>query len=334
MYTKLHRIVIDSLDGFQNMPITYITCADNYSADGLIEPESQPALVRNAVYAFLVSDVLNRILWRTRPYEKHPGQADAVFEEGLSNLIRLFELHGRQAEGGPVLDELERIATAAEAVIDPGIPPKPLIGLVGEIYLRSHCESNKDLIRLLERHGAEVVNASITEWIHFVIYDLMQKAGRETAHAVRRRNFRAAYKHAREWARQRITLTYQELRMSQVYRRVRHHLPIHADHRIANIERRLDDDRVFSFRMGTEAALSIGGALEYAAHGCDGIVNVFPFGCMPSTTCSAVLKPILDRLHVPYIDSSYDGTDQPNREAIVRTFMYQAAQHRKSSTLR
>ena len=26
----------------------------------------------------------------------------------------------------------------------------------------------------------------------------------------------------------------------------------------------------------------------------------------------------------------YDGTDQPNREAIVRTFMHQAAQHQKS----
>ena len=334
MYTKLHRIVLDSLDGFQNMQIAYITCRDNYSAAGLIDPESQPALVRTAVFAFLVSDVLNRILWRTRPYERQPGQADAVFEEGLGNLVRLFELHGRKAEGGPVLDELERIAIAAGATIDPAVPSKPLIGLVGEIYLRCHSASNQDLIRLLEQHGAEVVNASFTEWIHFVVYDLMQKAGREAAYAVRRRDLRAASAHAREWLRQRITLKYQELRMRQVYRRVRRHLPIHLDHRIAHIERQLDNGRVFSFRMGTEAGLSIGGALEYEAHGFDGVVNVFPFGCMPSTTCSAVLKPILGRLQVPYIDSSYDGTDQPNREAIVRTFMYQAAQHRKSRSSR
>jgi predicted nucleotide-binding protein (sugar kinase/HSP70/actin superfamily) len=67
----------------------------------------------------------------------------------------------------------------------------------------------------------------------------------------------------------------------------------------------------------------------YCLHGFDGIVNVFPFTCMPSTMCSAILKPLLDRLQVPYIDSSYDGTFQTNREAIVRTFVYQAAQRQK-----
>jgi predicted nucleotide-binding protein (sugar kinase/HSP70/actin superfamily) len=108
---------------------------------------------------------------------------------------------------------------------------------------------------------------------------------------------------------------------------VTRHLPIRPDHRIANIERRLDEGRFFSFRMGTEACLSIGGALEYQAHGFDGVANILPFGCMPSTTTSAVLKPILDGLGVPYMDSQHDGTDQPNREAIIRTFMYQADQH-------
>jgi len=45
--------------------------------------------------------------------------------------------------------------------------------------------------------------------------------------------------------------------------------------------------------------------------------------------CSAVLKPLLDRKQIPYIDAAYDGTYQPNLEAAVRTFMYQAAQHQK-----
>ncbi len=326
MYTKLQRIILDSL-GFENTRIAYITCEDNYSAEGLVGPDAQSALVRSAVFGFLVGDVLDRILWRARPYEKDPGTADALFDEGLTEMIRLFERHGREGETEPMLDELERVAIAAQALIDPSVSPKPVIGLVGEIYVRSHRASNRDLIRRLEQHGAEVVNASITEWVHFVVYDLMQKAQRDAAHALRGRRFHAAREHASEWLRQRITLTYQQLQVSRVYRRVRRHLPIHPDHRIADIEKQLDGDRIFSFRMGTEAALSIGGALEYQAHGFDGVVNVFPFGCMPSTNCSAVLKPILDRLRVPYIDSPYDGTDQPNREAIIRTFMHQAAQH-------
>ena len=229
-----------------------------------------------------------------------------------------------------MLDELERIAVAARALIDPSVRQKPLIGVVGEIYVRSHRASNGGLIRLLERYGAEVVSASITEWVHFIVYDLMQRERRDASHALRQGDLRAARAHGKGWLRQRITLTYQELQASRAYRRVTRHLSIHPDHRIARIERQLDGDKIYSFRMGTEAGLSIGGALEYQAQGFDGVVNVFPFGCMPSTTCSAVVKPILDHLQVPYIDSPYDGTAQPNREAIVRTFMHQAAQRRES----
>jgi hypothetical protein len=50
---------------------------------------------------------------------------------------------------------------------------------------------------------------------------------------------------------------------------------------------------------------------------------------MPSTMCSAVLKPLLDRMQIPYIDAAYDCTYQPNLEAAIRTFMYQAAQHQQ-----
>jgi hypothetical protein len=46
--------------------------------------------------------------------------------------------------------------------------------------------------------------------------------------------------------------------------------------------------------------------------------------------CSAILKPILDRKNIPYIDAAYDGTYQPNLEAIIRTFMYQATQHQQN----
>ena len=127
-----------------------------------------------------------------------------------------------------------------------------------------------------------------------------------------------------------IEKLYQAWRQHQVYRSALKHLDIQADHSISQIERRLDANRLFTFAIGTEAALSIGGALEYAHHGCDGIVNVFPFTCMPSTICSAILKPLLHQMKIPYLDAPYDGTIQPNREVALRTFLYQAKQHRAS----
>jgi hypothetical protein len=56
---------------------------------------------------------------------------------------------------------------------------------------------------------------------------------------------------------------------------------------------------------------------------------VYPFTCMPSTTTSAIVKPLMSKLGVPYLDAAYDSSVQPGREAAIRTFMYQAHQHFK-----
>ncbi len=102
-----------------------------------------------------------------------------------------------------------------------------------------------------------------------------------------------------------------------------------ADHRIGQIERRLEADRLFTFAIGTEAALSIGGALEYAHHGCDGIVNVFPLPACRAPSVRPFSNPAPSNAH-SYLDAPYDGTIQPNREVALRTFLYQAKQHQAS----
>jgi predicted nucleotide-binding protein (sugar kinase/HSP70/actin superfamily) len=329
MYNKLHRIILDSVDGFSKTRIASITSDDSYALGGLMAPEARQDFRRTGYLAVVIGDVLDRILWRTRPYEKEKGLADAHFEESLEVMTRAVEAHGRRKRFRAILDTLEDVARKARSIIDPAIPPKPLIGMIGEIYLRSHRPSNQEIIRLLEEHGAEVANASIAEWINYVSHENIRKDRRSLILALRRRDPAALWRHAKSWLHCATEITYQYLRQHQVYHRVRKHLPIRPDHRIGHIERRLDRGRLFSFEVGTEACLSIGGALEYAAAGFDGIVNVFPFTCMPSTMTSAVLKPVLDRLQLPYMDSAYDGAFQPNREAVVRTFMYQAHQHQR-----
>lgn len=334
MYNKLHRLILDSLDGFSGTRIASITSKDSYALGGLMAPEVRRDFRRTAYLAVVVGDVLDRILWRTRPYEKERSLAEAHFEESLKVMTQAVETHGRWKRFRPILDTLEQVAIKAKDIIDPTIQPKPLIGMIGEIYLRSHRQSNQQIIRLLEEHGAEVVNASIAEWINYVSYESMRKAGRNLILALRQRELVAVWRHLKALLRHRAELAYQYRRQDQVYRRVRRYLAIHPDHRISHIERQLDGDRHFSFSVGTEACLSIGGALEYAVAGFDGIVNVFPFTCMPSTMSSAILKPLLDRLQIPYMDSAYDGTFQPNREAAVRTFIYQAFQHQRERLAR
>jgi len=112
-----------------------------------------------------------------------------------------------------------------------------------------------------------------------------------------------------------------------VYKRVKTLIELPEDHRLAHLEKILKEDNIYSFDVGTEACLSISGMIEYAREGYNGVVNVYPFTCMPSTITSSIVKPIMNRMKVPYLDAPYDGSYQPGREAAIRTFMYQAQQH-------
>jgi predicted nucleotide-binding protein (sugar kinase/HSP70/actin superfamily) len=93
------------------------------------------------------------------------------------------------------------------------------------------------------------------------------------------------------------------------------------------LEKTLDRSGIFSFDVSTEACLSIAGILHCAREGYNGVVSVYPFTCMPSITTSAVVRPLMSERQFPYLDTPYDGSFQPNREASIRTFLYQAQQH-------
>ena len=212
------------------------------------------------------------------------------------------------------------------------MPRRPIIGVVGEIYLRMHTRANQDLIRRLEHHGAEVVTASFAEWINYVSYEGLRGA---------RKIFITALKHCRPKSLSAcfddmlsfgIDYYYQQSRLNKIYRRARLLIDIAPDHEITQLERRLEKEDIYSFDIGTETGLSIGTALEYAKHGYAGVVNVFPFTCMPGTTTSAILKPLMSDLGVPYLDVACDASNQPGREAAIRTFMHQAQQRNQKST--
>ncbi|NLJ27421.1 MAG: CoA activase [Deltaproteobacteria bacterium] len=327
MYNKLQRLILDRFEEFKEVPIVYLSTEDAYSTGSIMPPERASAFRRLSYVAIIIADVLDRTVWRVRPYEWRPGMTDEFMKKALEAMVSMIETVGADLNFKKMYRMLEDIVATAASFIDPHQPRRPRIGIVGEIYLRSHPDSNQNIVRQLERFGAEVVDASIGEWINFITFVQARKLQRQWKLAQKIRDHKAMRQISRQWLANRIEILYQSRRQNQVYRCALKHLDIEADHTIRSIERRLDRNRLYSFDIGTEAALSIGGALEYVHHGFDGIVNVFPFTCMPSTICTAVLKPLLHKMKVPYIDAPYDGGIQPNREVALRTFAYQARQH-------
>ncbi len=330
MYNKLQRLILDRFDDFRDIPIVYVSTRNTYATENLMLPERSRAFRKLSYVAIIIADIMDRTIYRVRPYECRPGITDAFMKEALEAMMAAIESVGASLDFNKLYELVDDIVATAKSFIDPSQPRRPRIGIVGEIYLRSHPDSNQDLIRQLESFGGETVNASLGEWVNFITSEGIRKLKHQWKSAWREKDHKALRSVARKLIGLKIEKSYQMWRQGQVYRRALSHLDIQQDHSIDAIERRLDRNRLFHFAIGTEAALSIGGALEYAHHGFDGIVNVFPFTCMPSTICSAVLKPLLHEMKIPYLDTPYDGAIQPNRDVALRTFIYQARQHMES----
>lgn len=330
MYNKFQRLVLDRFEELRGMPIVSITTADSYSAEGLV-PARDASRFRIMIFmTMLVADVFDRILWRTRPYERRAGSVAQLHAAAVARFAREIEEGGLRTAVHDFHRAVGGLARAARELVDPALPRRPRIGIVGEIYLRSHPFSNQGLVDELELHGAEVVNATLAEWVTFISWCHVLENRRLAGRHLRRGWLAGALGAARRWLGHAVEYRYLNARRRGVYAAALRHLDIPADHAVHAIERRVREQRLFSFDIGTESVLSIGGALEYVGHGCDGIVNVYPFTCMPGTIASSVLNPVLSGLRVPYLEVPCDGTRRASRETQIRTFVWQAAQRRST----
>jgi len=329
MYNKYQRIVLDSFHELKKLKIGSLTSDNSYTPDGMIEKGRSTGFRKAAYFSVVVADVLDRLLWRIRPYEKEDGSADEFIENAMVKMEQAFERYGAGRDFDHILEILDEIFLEGRAIIDPAIPQKLLIGVVGEIYLRTHVHANQDVIRTLEKYGAEVVNASIAEWVNYTTYDRLRDAKIGLYLNMKQFRLGKVNHYLKEILNYGLKLFYQQKKQDQVYRRAKEFIDIRRDHRVGHLESILLEDDIYSFDVGTEACLSISAIIQYMREGYNGVVNVYPFTCIPSTVTSSIVKPIMNRLKVPYLDTPYDGTTQPGREAAIRTFMYQADQHFK-----
>jgi predicted nucleotide-binding protein (sugar kinase/HSP70/actin superfamily) len=175
MYNKFQRMVLDAFAELDRVKIVSITAKDGYSLDGVIDKDRMLDFRKASYVAVVVADIMERLLWRIRPYETRQGITDAFIEQSMRQMESLFENRAATTDFGGILDQLEEIVKTGKTLIDPAVPRKPLIGIVGEIFLRMHTHSNQDLIRALESHGAEVVNSSLAEWVNYVTYGQLRE---------------------------------------------------------------------------------------------------------------------------------------------------------------
>ena len=309
-YSRLHRILLDQY-GYADIPILSPTCEDAYRFSGLLTNAEATQFRKRAWHGIVYADLIEKALWHVRPYEVTKGETEKLFDTWMQKGADALEKGGIDG----LLEIAPKAAAAFEAVERKG-DPRPVIGIVGEIYVRTHKASNQNLVQELENMGMETMTASIAEWVEYTTWSSIQDA---------HKNFRWTKPSTwKELFSLYVTDWWQRRTYAKLLRPFATLLAGREDHPVVDL---MDEaDGLLTPELNGEAILSLGGALAYVDHnGFDGVVNAMPFTCMPSTIASAILKGQM-RERAPYIDMVYDGTVIPNRETNLSTFAHQVQQ--------
>ena len=301
-YNCMHKLLLNDL-GFDQVPVVSFS-QDREFYDECKQLEGDP--VRLACYGVDAFEVMLKALLAIRPYETRTGQADQVYRRWGSKLCDLIETRPTVAQ---VVDLVSQSAAEFAAVSVDRSQPRPRIGIVGEIYVRNHTLANNDLIRQLERLGAETALATFSEWMFYTNYVRMRQAKEALA--------------PRQW----ITNFIQDRFQQKWHRQFSEPFePLLGSLEEAPIKEilRLAEPFIHPSFDG-EAVLSVGKTVEFCHHGCHGVVVVMPFGCMPSTIVAGVMKKVTATLgEMPTLAISYDGQQDPMLQTRLEAFIYQA----------
>ena len=120
-------------------------------------------LVEKLLKSMVYADLLQKMLYKNRAYEKNKGETDKLFAEWMEKAKKLA-INSNSKEFSKsiyqMVDDFEKIEWKQGK-------EKPKVGIVGEILIKYHPFGNNYVANLLEKEGAEVV---LPDFMGFVKY--------------------------------------------------------------------------------------------------------------------------------------------------------------------
>ena len=262
---------------------------------------------------WVASEVLERLRLHVRPYERNPGETDRVYEAGIRDIAgAVAQPDGRRWGYSPVLVALKRQLKALEGVSVDRSQERPTIGIVGEFYTVLNTWANHDLIRILERLGAEVkihgltvVNCYTLFSDHYYVRNRLRDRKLISALYYLMRN-----QWVRFWTNRMEGCLGEELRPFGVL-----DVPTILKECEAFIHHDIDPVlATFTTRVRRFAGLGI----------C-GICNLFVLNCMLGNVMVPIFKNALRGYeHLPVLNAAHDGQKETNMLTRIEAFMHQA----------
>lgn len=298
-YGPYMKMVFEEM-GYGDMLLISPTCEDGYSGVG----EHADELLRVAWRAMVGGDLLQKMRLRVRPYEREAGAADRAFDEALSIFCAAVEIPG---DSPPRKLARMKTALAEGRALLQRVPadyssPRPLIGVVGEIFCRLSTFSNDDVVRKVEEAGGECWISDVTEWVWYTNADqdrTLRRYGR------------------------RLTMEMVRAQLKWHFQRKDEHALLDVfDGEFVGYEEPHDIRELMELArpylrpegcLG-EMLLSVGKTVYLYRKGADGILDINPFSCMNGIVSEAVYPRVSrDCDGLPVRVLYFDGTHVDRR---------------------
>lgn len=162
-YIALLRKALEDL-GMSQIPVVSFNVAGLEKNPGFkITPKMGFMLAVGCIYG----DLIMRVLYATRPYEKVKGDCDALLEKWhdpiVENMLHFTKKKYVENIKGIIkdFDEVERTGEK-----------KPKVGVVGEILVKYHPNANNNIVGIIEEEGGEAV---VLDLVDFFLYGMFNK---------------------------------------------------------------------------------------------------------------------------------------------------------------
>ena len=308
-YNQFHRVLFDKL-GFKDAEL--ITPSNDTSYADVAGEHSQKFRI-NAWKGFVVADYLRKIYRETRPYEINKGECDLLYEQSLKKLENCIE------KGSKGLHRvLTGIAEDFIAVKADRSERKPVVGIIGEIFMRDNAGCNGSIANRLEDLGVEVVIGPFSEWIYYSTY-------RFTRDSQWKNDKKGVIKSKIQGFGQDIIAS-SLLKGIKEFTDHEKDVSLHEMLSLCNtyVNKYYDGDPPIA--MGTSVALT--------KRGVTGLAAILPFTCMPGTLIASVSDSFRkDHNNIPFINIAYDGQDSVSLDTRLQAFVFQVKEFAKAKEL-
>ncbi len=302
-YNKLHRIIFDKL-GYDDV---HLMTPSNDDAYADLAGKDSKTFRKNAWSGIVGLDILRRLLQERRPYELVKGKSDKTYLKYREELSEAVANGGKEV--GAVLERAGEAFHSIEANFE---KRKPVIAIVGEIFMRDNPFCSGHLIERLEALGAETIIAPFGEWLHYSSY-------RYWRDSVWKGDLKGLFK-------SKVQQVYQHYVAKQLTGKVGQYLTARKELEIDEI---LNLCSPYIHRdYDGDPPIALGSAAGLVEMNISGVANILPFTCMPGTIICAVSNDFKkDHHNIPWLNYAYDGQEDSSNETRLQAFMHQAKEY-------